>query len=152
MGLLARQGRIDEAVEDHDNGHVVHWILELLVTDGRPGRALEVLDNLTGGWVDGHPEDVQHLRLWLLGQAGRHQEGIALATALPRDEPGLWDSSLADLLEADGRAEEAIAVLCSSPHRNAAESLAGILVRRSARRSRRRHPLHRRAARGVRTG
>ncbi|MEV0536293.1 hypothetical protein [Kitasatospora sp. NPDC050463] len=136
MTLLGRQDRIDEAVEvglpmcaDHENGATVHWILELLVDDGRPGRALEVLDNLTGWWVDGHPDDVQHMRLRLLGEAGRHADGIAHANALPQDKPGQWDPNIADLLEGDGRTEEAIALLRSSQHRNAAEHLADLLAR-----------------------
>ncbi|MFE2727295.1 tetratricopeptide repeat protein [Kitasatospora sp. NPDC059327] len=136
MTLLGAQGRIDEAVEvglpaceDHDHGGVVHQLIGLLVDDGRPGRALEVLDNLTGWWVEGHPEDVQHMRLWLLGQAGRHTEAIALATALPQDEPGQWDESIAALLQGDGRIEEAVTLLRSSPHRSAANLLADLLAR-----------------------
>ncbi|MGW4898526.1 tetratricopeptide repeat protein [Kitasatospora sp. NPDC004240] len=137
MVLLGRQGQIDEAVEvalpaceDHDRGGgVVHRLIGLLLDDGRPGRALEILDNLTGWWVDGHPDDVHITRLWLLGKAGRHTEAIALAATLPQDEPGQWDPSIADLLEDDGRTEEAVTLLRSSPHRSAANSLADLLAR-----------------------
>ncbi|MGW2540209.1 tetratricopeptide repeat protein [Kitasatospora sp. NPDC001574] len=136
MMFLGRQGRIDEAVEvglpaceDHDNGGIVHQLIGLLVDDNRPDRALQVLDNLTGWWVDGHPSDVQYMRLWLLGQAGRHTEALAHARTLPRTEPGEWDPSIADLLDRTGRTEEAVTLLRASPHRDAAHHLAEILAR-----------------------
>ncbi|MFD4658423.1 hypothetical protein ACFWP2_22655 [Kitasatospora sp. NPDC058444] len=136
MRLLVRQGRIDEAVETgrptydyYDCWNLLHWALELLVEDGRPGRALELLDGLTGAWAEGHPDDVLHLRLWLLGEAGRHAEGISEATALNEREPGEWDTALAGLLEQDGRLEEALALLRSSTHDSADRDLADMLVR-----------------------
>ncbi|MFE7526137.1 hypothetical protein ACFU7Y_10475 [Kitasatospora sp. NPDC057542] len=136
MHLLVRQGRIDEAVETgrptydyYDCWNLLHWALDLLVTDGRPGRALELLEGLTGAWAEGHPDDVLHLRLWLLGEAGRCTEGIAEAAALHEREPGEWDTALAGLLERDGRLEESFALLRSSTHRHAAFELADMLAR-----------------------
>ncbi|MFG2908375.1 tetratricopeptide repeat protein [Kitasatospora sp. NPDC048286] len=136
MHLLVRQRRIDEAVETgrptydyYDCGNLLHWALDLLVNDGRPGRALELLEDLTGAWAEGHPESVIQLRLWLLGEAGRCTEGIAEATARNEREPGEWDTALARLLERAGRPEEAIALLRSSTHRHAAFDLADLLAR-----------------------
>ncbi|MER7585034.1 hypothetical protein [Kitasatospora sp. NPDC097691] len=136
MHLLVRQGRIDEAVETgrptfdyYDGGNLLHWALELLVDDGRPGRALELLEGLTGAYVEGHPDQVLRLRLWLLGEAGRCTEGISQATALNEREPGKWDTALARLLELDGRLEAALALLRSSTQYSAYLDLAHMLIR-----------------------
>ncbi|MFD9124682.1 tetratricopeptide repeat protein [Kitasatospora sp. NPDC059571] len=136
MHLLVRQRRIDEAVETgrptydyYDCWNLLHWALELLVGDGRPGRALELLEGLTGAYVEGHPDDVRRLRLWLLGETGRCTEGIAEATALNEREPGAWDTALARLLERDGRPEEALALLRASTHHLADLDLADMLIR-----------------------
>ncbi|MER7768766.1 hypothetical protein [Kitasatospora sp. NPDC096140] len=136
MGLLVRRGRIDEAVETgrptydyYDCGNLLHWALDLLVDDGRPGRALDLLDGLTGAWAEGHPDQVLGLRLWLLGEAGRCAEGIAEAAALNEREPGEWDTELARLLERDGRPEEALTLLRSSTHYLADLDLAEMLIR-----------------------
>ncbi|MFF9646921.1 hypothetical protein [Kitasatospora aureofaciens] len=136
MHLLVRQGRIDEAVETgrptydyYDCWNLLHWALELLVDDGRPGQALELLEGLTGAYAEGHPDQILHLRLWLLGEAGRCTEGISEATALNEREPGEWDTALAQLLERDGQLEEAFALLRSSTHCSADLDLADMLVR-----------------------
>lgn len=56
--LLVRQGRIDEAVETgrptygyYDCWNLLHWALELLVDDGRPGRALELLEEFADAYA-----------------------------------------------------------------------------------------------------
>ncbi|MFB7675127.1 hypothetical protein ACFC26_27325 [Kitasatospora purpeofusca] len=135
MRLLVRQARIDEAVEAgrptydyYDCWNLLHWALELLVGDGRPGRALELLDGLTGAWAEGHPDQVLDLRLWLLGEAGRCEQAIAQATALNEKEPGEWDLRLARLLERDGRLEEALALLRTSTQRSALYDLVDMLL------------------------
>ncbi|MFF2615159.1 tetratricopeptide repeat protein [Kitasatospora sp. NPDC058046] len=136
MDLLVRQGRIDEAVETgrptfdyHDCGNLLHRTLDLLVDDGRPDRALELVEGLTGPYAEGHPDDVLQLRLRLLGEAGRCPQGIAEATALNERQPGAWDTSLARLLELDGRLEEAVALLRASTHDRATLDLADMLLR-----------------------
>ncbi|MFD8598294.1 tetratricopeptide repeat protein [Kitasatospora sp. NPDC059646] len=136
MHLLARQGRIDEAVETgrptydyYDCWNQIHWALELLAADGRPGQALALLESLTGAWAEGHPDTVRHLRLWLLGEDGRCADGIAEATALGAQEPDEWDTALAALLERDGRPDAAAALLRSSAHRRAPFELADLLAR-----------------------
>ncbi|GAA2270102.1 MULTISPECIES: hypothetical protein [Kitasatospora] len=91
--------------------------------------ALELLEGLTGAYAEGHPDDVLHLRLWLLGEVGRCAEGISEATALNEREPGEWDTALARLLELDGRLEEALALLRSSTHYLADLDLADMLIR-----------------------
>ncbi|MGW4809385.1 hypothetical protein, partial [Kitasatospora sp. NPDC004272] len=136
MHLLVRRGRTDEAVEVgrptyayDDCWNLLPWALELLVDDGRPDRALELLGTLTGAYVAEHPDQVGRLRLRLLGAAGRCPEGIAEATALNRRQPGAWDTALAGLLERDGRPEEALALLRSSTHPSARRDLADLLLR-----------------------
>ncbi|MER7756404.1 hypothetical protein [Kitasatospora sp. NPDC097643] len=136
MRLLVRRGRVDEAVETgrptyeyYDCWNFLHWALELLVEDGRPGRALELLDGITDEYVKEHLDQVRHLRLWLLGEAGRYKEGIAEATALNEREPGEWDTALARLLERDGRTEEALALLRSSTHYLVHHDLPDMLIR-----------------------
>lgn len=133
--LLVRQGRIDEAVETgrptygyYDCWNLLHWALELLVDDGRPGRALELLEEFAGVYAEGHPDGVLHLRLWLLGEAGRCPESIAQAIALNEEEPGEWDTALARLLERDGQLEAALALLRSSTHHLADLDLADMLI------------------------
>ncbi|MBP0451231.1 tetratricopeptide repeat protein [Kitasatospora sp. RG8] len=136
MRLLVRQGRVDEAVETgrptyeyYDCWNFLPWALELLVDDGRPGRALELLDGLTDEYVKEHPDQVRHLRLWLLGEADRCKEGISEATALNEREPGEWDTALARLLERDGQTEEALALLRSSTHYLVHHDLPDMLIR-----------------------
>ncbi|MFJ4185444.1 hypothetical protein [Kitasatospora sp. NPDC089509] len=136
MRLLVRQGRLDEAVETgrptyeyYDCWNFLQWALELLVEDGRPGRALELLDARTDEYVKEHPDQVRSLRLWLLSEAGRYKEGIAEATALNEQEPGEWDTALAQLLEQDGRLEEALALLRSSTHNLARHDVPDMLIR-----------------------
>ncbi|GLW57981.1 tetratricopeptide repeat protein [Kitasatospora phosalacinea] len=136
MRLLVRQGRVDEAVETgrptyeyYDCWNFLQWALELLVEDGRPGRALEILGERTDEYVKEHPDHVHDLRIWLLGEAGRYQEGIAEATALNERQPGLWDSAPARLLERDGRLEEALALLRSSTHHMVRHDLPEMLIK-----------------------
>ncbi|WP_037599514.1 tetratricopeptide repeat protein [Streptacidiphilus rugosus] len=136
MRLLVRQGRVDEAVETgrptyeyYDCWNFLQWALELLVEDGRPDRALELLDGQTDEYAKEHPDQVRHLRLWLLGEAGRCKEGISEATALNEREPGEWDTALARLLEQDGRTEEALALLRSSTHYLVHHDLPDMLIR-----------------------
>ncbi|MFD8478539.1 tetratricopeptide repeat protein [Kitasatospora sp. NPDC059673] len=136
MRLLVHQGRVDEAVETGrptyeyaDCWNFLHWALELLVDDGRPDRALELLDGLTDAYVEEHPEQVRELRLWLLGEAGRQAEGISEAVALNEREPGEWDIALARLLEQDGQLAEAFALLRTSTHYLAHYELADMLIR-----------------------
>ncbi|MFK0195869.1 tetratricopeptide repeat protein [Kitasatospora sp. NPDC090308] len=136
MRLLVRQGRVDEAVETgrptyeyYDCWNFLQWALELLVDDGRPGRALELLEERTDEYVREHPDHVRDLRIWLLGEAGRYKEGIAEATALNEREPGMWDPALARLLERDGRPEEALALLRSSTHYLVRHDLPEMLIR-----------------------
>ncbi|MFE5143629.1 hypothetical protein ACFRDV_39370 [Streptomyces fagopyri] len=79
-------------------------------------------------YAEGHPDGVLHLRLWLLGEAGRCPEGIAQAIALNEEEPGEWDTALARLLERDGQLEAALALLRSSTHHLADLELADMLI------------------------
>ncbi|MFJ7281014.1 tetratricopeptide repeat protein [Kitasatospora sp. NPDC098663] len=138
MALLARQGRVDDAVEAgrptfryFDCGNHLQWALDLLVEDGRPDHALDLLDELrrAEAYDDDHPILDPVRRIRLLGAAGRYPEAVAGVTALDEREPGEWDVLLAQLLENDGRPEEAAALLRSSPYRFASGPLAQLLLR-----------------------
>ncbi|MFF2751755.1 tetratricopeptide repeat protein [Kitasatospora sp. NPDC058048] len=138
MALLARQGRVDEAVEAgrptfhyFDCGSHLQWTLDLLVEDGRPERAPALLDELRHAdtYADDHPVLDPARRIRLLGAAGQYAEAIAGATALDQHEPGERDVLLAQLLDGDGRPEEAVILLRSSPYRFAPGPLAELLIR-----------------------
>ena len=81
VALLSRQGRIDEAVEaarpafeDPGCGNLLDAVARLLVEGGRPERALELLDERSENYIEEHPQSARSMRLWLLAEAGRHQE------------------------------------------------------------------------------
>ncbi|MFF2748744.1 tetratricopeptide repeat protein [Kitasatospora sp. NPDC058048] len=134
MAFLARQGRLDEAVDvgrptyEHAEENLLHEAIELLIKAGRPERALELVDGLGTAYVDAHSDVLRYTRLRLLAKAGRCAEGIAEARALSEREPGQWDTTLAWLLDQDGRPDEALDLLRSSTehgaHRAVAETLA----------------------------
>ncbi|WP_431676132.1 tetratricopeptide repeat protein [Kitasatospora sp. KL5] len=134
IGLLGRQGRIDEAVEVgrptfeyYDCGNHLDWIVRLLVEDERPERALELLEGCSEEYVREHAWWVRPTRLWLLGEAGRCQEALAEAAALP-GEPGDWDIPIAFLLAQTGRVDDAVDLLRSSPALRATSELAELLI------------------------
>lgn len=136
IGLLSQQGRIDEAVEAgrptfeyYDCGNHLEWAIHLLVEDGRPERALELLDERSAEYVKEHTHSVQSRRLGLLAEAGRHQEAIAEAMALPAEEYWDRDTTIAWLWEEVGRVDEAIALLRSSAESQAPRALAELLIR-----------------------
>ncbi|MEU6749197.1 tetratricopeptide repeat protein [Spirillospora sp. NPDC046719] len=136
VDLLARQGRIDEAVEVgrptfeyYDCGNHLDWSVHLLVEDGRPEHALRLLDELSAEYVKEHADSVQCMRLSLLAKAGRHDEAIAEAVALPAEEYCGRDTTIAGLLEEAGRVDEAIALLRSSAESQAPRELADLLIR-----------------------
>ena len=126
VGLLSRQGRIDEAVEagrptfSHwDGGNLLAQVIHLLVGDGRPERALELLDEPGAEYLEEYAWWVRPTRLWLLGEAGRAEEAIGLLRASTGSRATL---ELADLLIGQGRPEEAVAALPSvSAEREEAE-------------------------------
>ncbi|WP_224281472.1 hypothetical protein [Streptomyces sp. LS1784] len=136
MMFLARRGRLDEAVGVgrstygyHGRGNLLHEAVDLLIRDGRPERALELLDGLGTAYVDAHSAHVRHTRLRLLAKAGRYAEGVAEAKALSVQEPGQWDTMLAWLLDRDGRTDEALDLLRSSTEYEAHRTVAEILSR-----------------------
>lgn len=125
MALLARQGRVDEAIEVgrptfryFDCGNHLQW-------------ALALLDELrrADAYDDDHPILDPARRIRLLGAAGRYADAVAGVTAMDEREPGEWDVLLAQLLEGDGRPEEAVALLRSSPYRFVPGPLARLLLR-----------------------
>ncbi|MFI6038479.1 hypothetical protein ACIBBD_30950 [Streptomyces sp. NPDC051315] len=136
VDLLARQGRIDDAVEVgrptfeyYDCGNHLEWVLHLLVEDGRPEQALRLLDERSAQYVKEHAYSVNSKRLWLLAAAGRHEEAIAEAMALSPEECWDRDGTIARLLEKVGRVDEALALLRSSAGSQAPQELANLLIR-----------------------
>lgn len=136
VDLLARQGRIDEAVEVgrptfeyYDCGNHLHWAVDLLVDDGRPEQALKLLDERSAEYVKEHSYSVRSMRLLLLAKAGRQEEAIAEAVTLPPEEHWDKDTTIAGLLEEAGRVDEAIALLRSSAESGAPLELAELLIR-----------------------
>lgn len=117
VGFLSRQGRFDEAVEigrptfeRFDDGNLLEGTLDLLAENGRPEQALEVLDALSTEFVKESVDVVHPRRLQLLGAAGRLEE--AITEAVERYPDGYYtDEVLAELLQQDGRVDEAVDVL-----------------------------------------
>ncbi|MFC5959732.1 hypothetical protein ACFP51_36635 [Streptomyces pratens] len=144
IGLLGRQGRIEEAVEvgrptfDHHDACLFESIIRLLHEAGRPDDALALLDERSAEFVEEHSSWVGSNRIWLLGEAGRHEEALAYAETLPPDMYGLTVSK-AWILEEMGRLEEALTLLRADTelrpseaaellirHGRAAEAIAGM--------------------------
>ncbi|MFE3760395.1 hypothetical protein ACFXPI_01300 [Streptomyces sp. NPDC059104] len=116
IDLLARQGRIDEAVEvgratfDGHDACLLDAVIRLLHDAGRFEDALALLDERTAEFVEEHADWVGSNRLCLLGEAGRLDEALAYAETLPVDQYRLAETT-AWLLGEAGRADEAIDLL-----------------------------------------
>ncbi|MFD8293922.1 tetratricopeptide repeat protein [Streptomyces lavendulae] len=114
--LLSRQGRIEEAVEvgrptfDYHDACLFESVIHLLYEAGRLDDALALLDERSAEFVEEHSSWFSSNRIWLLGEAGRHEEALAYAETLPPDMYGLTVSK-AGTLEKMGRVEEALALL-----------------------------------------
>ncbi|MFD5970896.1 tetratricopeptide repeat protein (plasmid) [Streptomyces sp. NA03103] len=131
--LLARQGRMDEAVEvgrptfDHHDACLLESVIHLLAEAGRFDDALAILDERDAEYIDEHASWFHTTRIGLLGEAGRYEEALAYAGVLPTDLYGLT-SSTAWILEQSGRVEEALGLLRADPEAEAWE-VAALLVR-----------------------
>ncbi|WP_279329078.1 hypothetical protein [Streptomyces sp. OS603R] len=142
--LLARQGRFEEAVEvgqptfDHHDACLFDGVIHLLHEAGRLDDALELLDERSAEFVEEHSSWFSSNRIWLLGEAGRHEEALAYAGTLPPDMYGLTVSK-AWILDEMGCVEEALALLRADTevrpsevaellirHGRAAEAIAGM--------------------------
>jgi hypothetical protein len=93
VGLLARKGRIDEAVqayrptfEYYDCGDRLDRAMDLLVEDGWPEQALALLDERSSDYVEEHSHSVRSSRLMLLANLGRRQKAITETAAVPPEE------------------------------------------------------------------
>ncbi|MFD8178004.1 hypothetical protein [Streptomyces sp. NPDC059709] len=131
--LLARQGRMDEALEvgrptfDHHDACLLESVIHLLVEAGRFDDALAILDERDAEYIDEHASWFHTTRIGLLGEAGRYEEALAYAVALPTGLYGLT-SSIAWILEQSGRVEEALGLLRADTEVEAWEA-AALLVR-----------------------
>ncbi|MFB7501570.1 tetratricopeptide repeat protein [Streptomyces sp. NPDC056161] len=142
--LLGRQGRIEEAVEvgrptfDYRDACLFEGIIQLLHEAGRLHDALALPDERSAEFVEEHSSWFSSNRIWLLGEAGLHEEALAYAETLPPDMYGLTVSK-AWILEETGRLEEALALLRADTglqssevaelliwHGRAAEAIAGM--------------------------
>lgn len=131
--LLERQGRIEEAVEvgrptfdDHD-ACLFEGVIHLLHEAGRLDDALTLLDERSAEFVEEHPSWFSSNRIWLLGEAGRHEEALAYAETLAPDLYGLTVSK-ASILQEMGRPEEALTVLRADSELRPSE-VAELLIR-----------------------
>ncbi|MFI9345760.1 hypothetical protein ACIG0D_31550 [Streptomyces sp. NPDC052773] len=142
--LLGRQGRIEEAVEvgrptfDYHDACLFEGVIHLLHEAGRPDDALALLDQRSAEFVEEHASWFGSNRIWLLGEADRHEEALVYAETLPPDMYGLTVGK-AWILEEMGRLEEALALLRADTdlrpsevaellirHGRAAEAIAGM--------------------------
>ncbi|GEC02348.1 hypothetical protein SSP24_00030 [Streptomyces spinoverrucosus] len=142
--LLGRQGRIEEAVEvgrptfDYHDACLFEGIIHLLHEAGRLDDALALLDERSAEFVAEHSSWFSSNRIWLLGEAGRHEEALAYAERLSPGTYGLTVSK-AWILEEMGCLEEALTLLRADTelrlsevaellirHGRAAEAIAGM--------------------------
>ncbi|MGI5248687.1 tetratricopeptide repeat protein [Actinacidiphila glaucinigra] len=134
IDLLARQGRLDDAVEvgqpvfdDHDVC-LLTGVIQLLFVAGRSEKALAILEDRSPEFVEEQPSWFASNRLWLLGEVGRYEEALAYAATQPEDLYGLARTT-AWLLEESGRIEEAIDLLKGRSGEEPGD-LAELLIRR----------------------
>ncbi|MER6345997.1 tetratricopeptide repeat protein [Streptomyces sp. NPDC001595] len=162
--LLARQGRLEEAVEvgrptfDCHDACLLEGVVHLLYEAGRLDEAVAVLDERSTEFVEEHSSWWALNRLWLLGEAGRYEEALAFAATLPSGEYGVAETT-AWLMGESGRVEEAIDLLRDSGndveaaellvrHGRAAEAIAGLPSLSELREAARRRDAALEAARG----
>lgn len=131
--LLGRQDRIEEAVEvgrptfDYHDACLFEGIIHLLHKAGRPDDALALLDERSAEFVENHSSWFSSNRIWLLGEAGRHEEALAYAETLPPDTYDLTVSK-AWILEEMGRLEDALMLLRTDTELRPSE-VAELLIR-----------------------
>ncbi|WP_307813129.1 hypothetical protein [Streptomyces sp. N35] len=131
IDLLNRQGRLDDAIEEarptfeeHD-GSLLESILHLLQEAGRADDAVALLDERSPEYIEEQYDWFPSQRMWLLGEAGRYEEGLAYAATVPIDEYGLRGQK-AWLLAGAGRLDEALDLL--RPHTRDFFDLAYLLI------------------------
>ncbi|MFB7446339.1 hypothetical protein ACFC01_50315 [Streptomyces mirabilis] len=137
MGLLIRQGRVDDAIEavehtfdDLYDGNLLQATLIVLADRGLHDRALGLTEGRSPEFLAENDEFwLRSNRWWLMGESGRAREAIAEIQALPADRVEDRELTIAWLLAQDGRVEEAIALLRPLPGERAATDLAELLIR-----------------------
>ncbi|MFI0990603.1 hypothetical protein [Streptomyces exfoliatus] len=146
LELLVQQGRFGDAEEvarptygQLQNG-LLESLVHALVQAGQAPMALRIVEELDAAEeLDAESDWTLTNRVWLLGEAGRYEEALAYAAALPPEERPHADRALAEVLERLGRVDEAVEVLrtghATSPweavellarHGRGAEGLAGM--------------------------
>ncbi|MFJ9708165.1 hypothetical protein [Streptomyces sp. NPDC101234] len=137
MGLLMRQGRVDDAIEavehtfdDLYDGNLLQATLIVLADRGLHDRAVGLTEGRSPEFLEQNDEFwLRSNRWWLMGESGRARAAIAEIQALPADRVEDRELTIAWLLAQDGRVEEAIALLRSLPGERAATDLAELLIR-----------------------
>ncbi|MGW7825021.1 tetratricopeptide repeat protein [Streptomyces puniciscabiei] len=137
MGLLIRQGRVDDAIEavehtfdDLYDGNLLQATLIVLADRGLHDRAIGLTEGRSPEFLAENDEFwLRSNRWWLMGESGRAREAIAEIQALPADRVEDRELTIAWLLAQDGRVEEAIALLRPLPGERAATDLAELLIR-----------------------
>jgi hypothetical protein len=136
MELLARQGRLDEAVEavrptfeDHGRENLLQPALLMLAESGHYERALQLLEERSPEFVEENLHWVPSNKWWLIGETGRCAEAIAEVEAASEQTPGERDATIAWLLAQDGRVDETIDLLRSCSRSKAAKDLAELLIK-----------------------
>ncbi|MDH6227294.1 hypothetical protein [Streptomyces sp. MJP52] len=137
MGLLIRQGRVDDAIkavehtfDDLYDGNLLQATLIVLADQGLHDRALGLTEGRRPEFLAENDEFwLRSNRWWLMGESGRAREAIEEIQVLPADRVEDRELTIAWLLAQDGRVEEAIALLRSLPGERAATDLAELLIR-----------------------
>ncbi|MFF7211050.1 hypothetical protein ACFZAU_10985 [Streptomyces sp. NPDC008238] len=137
MGLLIRQGRVDDAIkavehtfDDLYDGNLLQSTLIVLADRGLHDRAIGLTEGRSPEFLAENDEFwLRSNRWWLMGESGRARAAIAEIQALPADRVEDREQTIAWLLAQDGRVEEAIALLRPLPGEQAATDLAELLVR-----------------------
>ncbi|WAZ26372.1 hypothetical protein STRCI_007938 [Streptomyces cinnabarinus] len=134
--LLARHGRGGEAIEVmrtvvDEPGGADDWLVDTLCTlyadHGRAHDGLAHLDVLKARHGGEEEWDFFMLRLRLMADCGRLDEGIARARVHPEGGTSYAAVTISDLLAKTGRTEEAVAVL--EPHATANRAaMAALLI------------------------
>ncbi|MFJ3841312.1 tetratricopeptide repeat protein [Streptomyces sp. NPDC090054] len=133
MGLLAEQGRIDEAVEvvrptfENPWDGLLYPAVHMLAEKGLHERALRLLDECSPEFLE-KTHWVPANRWWLMEETGRCRQAIAEVEATPDLDADERAATIAPLLALDGRPDEAIELLRSHAGVSEAAYLAELLI------------------------
>ncbi|MFD9124307.1 hypothetical protein [Kitasatospora sp. NPDC059571] len=141
LELLARQGRLDEAVaavahtfDDLNDSNLLQSAMLVLAEHGHHARALALTEGRSAEFIEESEHWLPSNRWWLMGETGQCREAIAEVEAMTDIEPPSprdvddRNATIGRLLAKDGREEEAIAYLRRCSGFWASTELALVLV------------------------